>query len=133
MIAGLSLLADSLGVKTQDSKYRPVLRAICAAIARHHTSNAQNSEAFQLKQGAMEAAQEAFELARQTSTWTYNIHLLKTSAMPARNLAPVNDDAMTLITLPTRGRARELETWLYFVIVRALRLADQRADSFGNL
>jgi hypothetical protein len=31
------------------------------------------------------------------------------------------------ITIPKRGRMHELETWLYFVIVRALRLADQRA------
>lgn len=132
VIVGMSLLADSLGVKTHDSKYLPVLRAICAAIARHHTSNAHTSEAFQLKQGAVVAAQEAFELTRQTYTWTYNINLLKTPAMPARNLAPANDDAMTLITIPTQGRVRELETWLYFVIVRALRLADQRADSFGD-
>ena len=132
VIASITILADSLGVKTHDSRYLPILRAVCAAIARHHTANAHTSEAFQLKQGAAEAVQEAFDAARQTRTWTYNTRLLKTGAMPARTLAPTTDDAMTLITLPARGRARELETWLYFVIVRALRLADQRADSFGD-
>ncbi len=130
VVASMSVLADSLGIKTRDSRLLPVLRAVCAAIARHHSANAHTSEAFQLKPGAAEAIQEALEVTCQTRTWTYTPTLLKTEVMSARTLTPSTDEARTLITEPKRGR--ELETWLYFVIVRALRLADQRADSFGD-
>ena len=130
VVAGMALIADSLNV-SNEAKFLPVFRAVCGAIARHHTSNAHTSEKYSLKPGAIEAAQKALEDARQNRPWTYNASLLSVTPMESRDLAPATVSGP--LTLPKRGRGHELETWLYFVIVRALRLADQRADIFGDI
>lgn len=127
---GISLIADSLGVTSPESKSRPLLYTVCAAIARHHTPQAHDYGSVRLKPGAVEVVKEALELARQNLSWMYNLSRLKTEPIEGNTLVPRN--AQPKITLPKRGRLHELETWLYFVIVRALRLADQRADKFSD-
>jgi CRISPR-associated endonuclease/helicase Cas3 len=129
VILGLSLISDSLGMTSPDgSKYVPLWRATCGAIARHHTPTADEYHAIQLTQGAHTAIEEALELARQGQPWAYNTKLISTKSINAGKLQPNSN--LYYITCPSQGRLQELETWLYFVIVRALRLADQRADDF---
>lgn len=126
---GSSLISDSLGITSPDSKCIPLWRAICGAIARHHTPTADEYNSTQLKQGVQTAIEEALERAREGQPWTYNAKLISTASMKAGKLQPENSD-WSYITRPSQGQWQELETWLYFVIVRALRLADQRADDF---
>jgi len=124
-----NLIGTSLGITKTDGKERlPVLRAICGAIARHHTSQASNHGTALLTENARKAADAALKAAHQGATWSYNSSLLITHIPQENDLAPSNALSPKL-TLPTcdNGRQGELETWLYFVIVRALRLADQRA------
>jgi CRISPR-associated endonuclease/helicase Cas3 len=128
VILGLSLISDSLGITSLDSKYIPLWRAICGAIARHHTPTADEYHTMQLTQGAHAAIEEAFELARQGQPWVYDAKLISTSPIKAGKLQ--TNSNLSYITCPSQGRLQELETWLYFVLVRALRLADQRADDF---
>ena len=48
--------------------------------------------------------------------------------IPQENDLMPSNAVNTKLTLPSYGRQQdELETWLYFVIVRSLRLSDQRA------
>ncbi|HEX3641750.1 MAG TPA: CRISPR-associated helicase Cas3', partial [Ktedonobacteraceae bacterium] len=126
---GSSLISDSLGITSLDSKYIPLWRAVCGAIARHHTPTADEYNSMQLKQGVQTVIEEALERAREGQPWTYNAKLISTTPMKAGKLQPENSNR-SYITRPNQGRLQELETWLYFVIVRALRLADQRADDF---
>src|SRR6266567_3907234 len=124
-----NLIGTSLGITKTDGKERlPVLRAICGAIARHHTSQASNHGTALLTENARKAADAALKAAHQGATWSYNSSLLITHIPQENDLAPSNA-LNPKLTLPTcdNGRQGELETWLYFVIVRALRLADQRA------
>ncbi len=126
VMLGRSLIADSLGITTEDSPCIPLAYAIFAAIARHHTADGHKFGKVCLKQGALEEVRKALESARQKQPWSYNIELLETT-LDAGDLQPATVDP--LITIPLHGK--ELETWLYFVIVRALRLADQHADDFN--
>jgi CRISPR-associated endonuclease/helicase Cas3 len=104
------------------------LRAVCGAIAHHHTPNAHEYGSIRLKQGATAVVKEALERTKEQASWLYNLSLLETLEMDGDDLAPAN--ARALITRPKQGRLHEPETWLYFIIVRALRLADQRAGKF---
>jgi CRISPR-associated endonuclease/helicase Cas3 len=133
VMIGKSLIADSLGVTSVDSPLFLLWRASCAAIAKHHTVTAHESAATQLKAGAEEEAWLALEDARQNLPWSYQRTSLNTDPLTAYSLWSSNDDPQgALLTIPRQGRKAELETWLYFLIVRALRLADQRADDFCN-
>jgi CRISPR-associated endonuclease/helicase Cas3 len=131
VVLGAALISDSLGITSLDSKYIPVWRAICGAIARHHTPTADEYGTVQLKQGVQTAIEEALERAREGQPWTYNTQLISTASIKAGKLQPENS-TRSYLTRPEQGRSQELETWLYFVIVRALRLADQRADDFSD-
>jgi CRISPR-associated endonuclease/helicase Cas3 len=130
VVLGIELLAESLGAVEEGSKEELLLRAVCGAIARHHTSGAHEYGSTRLGQGAIEEIKGALEDARQSANWTFGLSHIDLSQVDAGDLAPMNGAAE--ITRPERGRLHELETWLYFVIVRALRLADQRADRFGE-
>lgn len=124
-----NLVGTSLGITKADGKERlPVLRAICGAIARHHTSQASKHGTAILTENARKAANAALKAAHQGATWSYNSSLLVTHIPQENDLAPSNA-LNPKLTLPSydNGPQSELETWLYFVIVRALRLADQRA------
>lgn len=128
VVSGLPLIVNSLGLTFTDHAELALLRAVCGAIARHHTPSADDYNPFQLHPGSISAIQEALELARQGLAWTYDLKLISTDPQSKGKLMPEN--GQQVITRPERGRMQELETWLYFVIVRALRLADQRADDF---
>lgn len=119
VLFGINIIADSLGIDTPESPFAPLLYATCAAIARHHTPQAHEASEAVLAQGAIDAIREAFERVKRDASWRYDLSCLGTTS-EHRKL----DD---MVTTPTQGKAHELETWLYFVIVRALRLADQRA------
>ena len=123
-----NLIGTSLGITKTDGKERlPVLRAICGAIARHHTSQASNHGTAILNERARKAAEEALKVAHQGAAWSYNPSSLVMHIPQENDLMPSNAQNPKL-TLPSYNqRQDELETWLYFVIVRALRLADQRA------
>lgn len=130
VMLGMDLLANSLGVKEPNSKEVQLLRAVCGAIAHHHTAKAHEYGPIQLKTGAEKALKEALEYARLQAPWMYDLTRLDTSLLEGGDLTPANTPAD--ITRPKQGRLHELETWLHFVIVRALRLADQRAGIFSK-
>lgn len=126
---GRNLIGTSLGItKTERKECIPVLRAVCGAIARHHTSQASEHGLVTLNENARNAAEEALKISQQGAQWSYNTSLLCVRIPHGDNLAPSTASSPKL-TRPEweRDHLGELETWLYFVIVRALRLADQRA------
>jgi CRISPR-associated endonuclease/helicase Cas3 len=125
VVLGIDMIADSLGVSGPESKLFPLLFAVCGAIARHHTPQAHEYRDVLLSPGAERAIKDAFEEVRQNTDWQYDVSFLEKGFIKGGNLTP--EDADAYITQPKMGRIHELETWLYFVIVRALRLADQRA------
>lgn len=131
-----AFLAHSLNITDEKSPNLPVLRAICHAIAHHHTSLAHEYGATSLDPRARVAVEEAIRLVRRESTWPYDLQLLNL-AFDKGDLAPANESQrndtrqLTLPNLASSKRNR-LETWLAFVIVRALRLADQRADRYAS-
>jgi CRISPR-associated endonuclease/helicase Cas3 len=123
-----NLIGTSLSITKKDGKQRlPVLRAVCGAIARHHTSQASKHGTAILNERATKAAEEALIAAHQGAEWTFDPSLLATHILKENDLMPSNA-VNTKLTFPSFGQRQvELETWLYFVIVRALRLSDQRA------
>ncbi len=126
---GRPLIRASLGInKTEGIERMPVLRAICGAIARHHTSQASKYEPATLSPHAIQAADDALKAIALQTQWNYDVSRLKSTVEKGDDLAPANGKSS--LTIPTwqEGRSSELETWLYFVIVHALRLADQRAS-----
>jgi CRISPR-associated endonuclease/helicase Cas3 len=125
---GMELIAASLSVEEEGDKREILLRAVCGAIAHHHTADAHEYGSIRLKQGAALEVKDALERAKEQASWTYELSLLETSELEGDDLAPTN--AHALITRPKQGRLHEPEAWLYYVIARALRLADQRAGKF---
>jgi len=126
---GRTLIGLSLGIsKTSTEEQRAVLRAICGAIARHHSPQASAYGIASFDDRAKKAAAEALLIAHQGGNWSYDPARLATAIDQTGDLAPVTSDHWK-ITRPDwqDGYTDLLETWLYFVIVRALRLADQRA------
>jgi CRISPR-associated endonuclease/helicase Cas3 len=131
---GRDLIAESLCARVGEEKCEMLLRAVCGAIAHHHTADAHTYGTVKLKQEAKGAVGEALEQARQQLAWTYDLSHLYVSRIEGDDLAPTTGaPSDAYITKPRQGRLTELETWLYFVIVRALRLADQRADVFSQI
>ncbi len=125
---GANLIASSLKASVHTNHADLLLYATLGAIARHHAPLAHTYESVRLQDGAISAVQEALEIARQGLPWRYDLSLLNMSIAEGDDLAPATEGA--LITIARQGRQNELETWLYFLLVRALRLADQRADRF---
>ena len=128
---GRPLIRASLGInKTEGIERIPVLRAICGAIARHHSSQASSYSTATLSSKSKQAADDALHAICMHESWSYDISKLKLRVEKGDNLAPAN--GTSLLTIPSweEGRICELETWLYFVIVHALRLADQRASQW---
>ena len=131
---GRKLIGESLGItKNTGRENFPVLQAICGAIAHHHTAQASKYGEATLSPQALEAATNALSIAHQGSTWSYDCNALTPLIKQSGDLAP-ETASNPKITRPEldRGLAGELETLLYFLIVRALRLADQRADRFSS-
>jgi CRISPR-associated endonuclease/helicase Cas3 len=131
---GRKLIGTSLGItRTSGKENAPVLRAICGAIAHHHTSQASEYGSVILSAHALHAAKEALHIAHLGSAWSYDPACLDLCIVQGGDLAPETATSPKL-TRPglDSGLLGELETWLYFLIVRALRLADQRADAFSS-
>jgi CRISPR-associated endonuclease/helicase Cas3 len=130
VMIGKKLLATSLGITSPRSPNIPVLRAVCAAIARHHTPQAREYGETRLDARAIQAFKEAVALVQRDDAWNYESELL-TLAFGKGQLEAANANR-SVLTRPDMFSSQEelYETWLYFVIVRALRLADQRADLF---
>lgn len=125
-----AFLAHSLGITHERSPQLPVLRAICYAIAHHHAPLAHEYTACRVDPRARAAIEEAVQLVRRGDAWPYDLQLLTLTLDKGDDLAPVNAPA-TSLTHPNLASTRSrLETWLAFVITRALRLADQRADRY---
>ncbi|KAB8141442.1 CRISPR-associated helicase Cas3' [Chloroflexia bacterium SDU3-3] len=112
-----NLIFESLG---NDS----LARATVAAIARHHSAASQRYEPIQLIPDARRYVAEMLDVARQGTAWPYDIQELDLAIDHGTDL-----DAESM-TLPRDQPGLELEMWLYYVIVRALRLADGRSFAF---
>jgi CRISPR-associated endonuclease/helicase Cas3 len=123
-----SFIKHCLGVSKDNRRAMPVLRATCGAIARHHTPQASKYTApVRLDKAAQEAARRTLVDVHMGSNWPYDLTKLKFEITESNDLAPAS--GTWKITKPDfeNGRIGILETWLYFVIARALRIADQRA------
>lgn len=120
VLLGAELIINSLGSDKENSPLMPLFSAICTAIARHHTPQAHEAGTAILAPGAIQAIEEALETVKLDASWHYDLSRIETAYVEA---TPLDE----LLITPTRGQQEELETWLYFVIVRTLRLADQRA------
>ncbi len=129
VVIGRPLIKASLGIdRDADIKLMSVLRAICGAIARHHSAQASKYETAELSPHAIQAADEALRAICIQKDWSYDVGKLKKEVEKGDDLAPPNGKSLLTIPSYQEGRIFELETWLYFVIVHALRLADQRAS-----
>lgn len=98
---------------------RALLRATFSAIARHHAPTAMEYASAVWDTAARDVIAEAFAACRLTP----DLKQLQLEAVPADKLS--SDDLVTPGFDSTRSRRA---TWLAFVIVRALRLCDQRAE-----
>ncbi len=95
-----------------------VARATVAAIARHHAARSQSYSPITLCADARAAIQAGLEVVRQGQHWKYDLQQID----PSTHEGNVTPDKMTL---PTSTNVTE--TLLYFLLVRVLRLADQRS------
>ncbi|HZO75974.1 MAG TPA: CRISPR-associated helicase Cas3' [Ktedonobacteraceae bacterium] len=131
VMAAAKLIHASLGVTGPQSPNLPVARAVYRAIAHHHSPTAHEYGKTEITEGAKVAIKKAFEIVRRGSSWSYDLDRLFLK-FDKGDLFPTNADRPRF-THPEVGGSREqlLETWLAFLIVRALRLADQRADSYA--
>jgi CRISPR-associated endonuclease/helicase Cas3 len=130
VVLGRNLIGTSLGITPGTrQEYLPVLRAICGAIARHHTAQASEYHTAQLSPQAIQAASEALAATHrnQSGTWSYDPAHLLTQITTGGDLVSIEAKRPKLTRPDNATRQDELETWLYFLIVRALRLSDQRA------
>jgi CRISPR-associated endonuclease/helicase Cas3 len=133
--AAEDFLAHSLGIiDDPTSPNQAVLRAVCYAIAHHHTPLACEYGATEIDPRARHAVEKAIQLVRREVAWSYDLRLLNLTFAKG-DLAPENastQNATRTLMLPDVSSSSEdlLETWLAFVITRALRLSDQRADRY---
>jgi CRISPR-associated endonuclease/helicase Cas3 len=134
VMAGRKLIMRSLKVSSADKRNLPVVRAICYAIARHHTPTAHEYGTTTITPAAQAAIQRALENARRDGSGSYDLDSLALQ-FEKGDLLPVNSNGSPWMTEPNvmAGPEKLLETWLAFLIVRALRLADQRADLYAIL
>jgi CRISPR-associated endonuclease/helicase Cas3 len=125
-----TLIKRSLEARISDTKVADaVLNAVCYAIAHHHAVKAHQYGAVVLPPEAMAAVERALELVRRDDTrWSYDVSLLRQRCQEG-DLFPENA-AAGKFTLPKLSSQKRYETWLAFLITRALRLADQRADYY---
>ncbi len=113
-------IEETLIAGTEDEKAAEVLaRATVAAIARHHAAGSLHYSPMTLCADALAAIQAGLEIVRQGQHWAYDVQQIDQS-IP--NNGEITPDKMTL-PKPTNVT----ETLLYFLLVRVLRLADQRS------
>ena len=127
---GRAMIAQSLGISGTGNPMLPVLRAICYAIAHHHTTSAHEYGATSISPAAVTAINKAIEYVRREGVWTYDLQKLDLSFAKG-DLFPVSLSRGKFTQPDVTSDTEELlETWLAFLIVRALRIADQRADIY---
>jgi CRISPR-associated endonuclease/helicase Cas3 len=97
-------------------------RATVAAIARHHAATSQKFDPTVLCADAHDAIRQGLEVVRQGQEWTYDLANLD---VEREHNGDVTEDQMTMPTMQNMS-----ETLLYFLLVRVLRLADQRSFDF---
>jgi CRISPR-associated endonuclease/helicase Cas3 len=125
-----SLIKDSLQARISNADLtRTVLKAVCYAIAHHHSVTAHEYEEVKLSPEVRQAVERALELVRRDDTrWHYDLSRLSLGCKKG-DLFPENASEGRF-TLPSLSSPKRYETWLAFLITRALRLADQRADYY---
>ncbi|GIV96846.1 MAG: CRISPR-associated helicase/endonuclease Cas3 [Herpetosiphonaceae bacterium] len=117
-----ALVEDSLGYGLDMDASAPqgqLARATLAAICRHHAPGSSEYQQVTLVSEARQALQEALELALGGSGRGADVSQMELE------IATASHFSKSEITIPSRDEL--VETLLYFVIVRALRLADMRA------
>lgn len=92
-------------------------KAAVTAVFRHHTASANSYGNYRLHQYALPAIQAGLEVVGCSSSWCEQVHLTMNAGEP---LADV------LVDFDNRHLD---EVLLYFLLVRVLRLADQRSQS----
>jgi CRISPR-associated endonuclease/helicase Cas3 len=128
VVLGRKLIGNSLGIAPGiRQEYKPVLGAICGAIARHHTAQASEYHTALLSPQAIQAATEALAKTLEYGNGSYDSAHLLNQIAKGGDLDPVEADKPKLTRPGYETPGQEQETWLYFLIVRALRLSDQRA------
>jgi len=117
VMAGRKLIMSSLGVTSAQSPNIPVVRAICSAIAHHHTPTAHEYGKTKIAKGARAAIEKAFETVRRDKNWHYDLNGLQL-AFDEGDLQPTNflQGRLTQQDV-SAGREKLLETWLAFLIV----------------
>ena len=128
VMLGRTLIGHSLGLAPGiRQEYAPVLRAICGAIARHHTAQASEYHPARLSPQALQAAAEALAQTLAYSNGNDDPAHLESNIVTGGDLDPIEADKPKLTRPGGATPEQARETWLYFLIVRALRLSDQRA------
>ncbi|MBK8903488.1 MAG: CRISPR-associated helicase Cas3' [Anaerolineaceae bacterium] len=92
-------------------------KAGMTAVFRHHTPTASSYESYKLHSAALSAIQAALEAVACTASWIDHIEVQMVAGEPLGDV---------LIEFDNRHLP---ETLLYFLLVRVLRLADQRSQS----
>jgi len=116
---GAYLAADIISDVGGDER---IAMAVTAAIARHHAAKSAEYQVVQLIPEAARYIKEMFDEASGLETWNVD----RTTLLRVIDRSDkLDSDCMTF-----PRKEIELETWLYFVIVRALRLADGRSFTF---
>ncbi|GHO49673.1 CRISPR-associated helicase Cas3' [Ktedonospora formicarum] len=130
VMIGRSMLAQSLGIFQADHPNLPILRAVCTAIAHHHTPKAHEYGQTRVQPGAFSAVEKAIQAVNRDDSWSVDLSKLCLT-LEAGDLDPITV-SKEICTRPdvASSEDKRCETWLSFVIVRALRLADQRADRY---
>lgn len=129
--AGRMLIMQSLGITGPDNPNMPVLRTVCGAIAHHHTPQAHEYGATRIAPGAKAAIKKAFEVVRRDTSWDYDLDHIVLQFADGDLFPSTASEALFTEPDVASGPEELLETWLAFVVVRALRLADQRADLYA--
>jgi CRISPR-associated endonuclease/helicase Cas3 len=131
VMIGRRLLMHILGIISQNSPNMPVLRAICSAIAHHHSPTAQEYGVTRVSARAQAAIEGAIQAVRLEGDWGYDLSRLNLAFSEGKLSVSAS---MGMLTQPNVAAGPEelLETWLAFLMVRALRLADQRADLYSS-
>jgi CRISPR-associated endonuclease/helicase Cas3 len=129
---GRVFIAYSLGMTGGSDPRIPLLRATCAAIAHHHTTSAHKYGATHIQPEARRAIEKALNNVRRGSTWSYDLKHLKLEIPKDGDLFYENANTGQYTKPDITDAQQRLETWLSYLITRALRLADQRADGYAS-
>lgn len=115
--AGESAIAGANLFDELSGKSNALYKSAMTAVFRHHTPTASSYESYELHPAARSAIKAALEVVACPSSWIDYIEMQMASGEPLGDV---------LIEFDNRHLP---ETLLYFLLVRVLRLADQRSQS----